>query len=408
MRSRLLFSTVLTALCAVLGLGIPVGILGTKLVRKDVTERLEREADVVARAADRAQAGGKPLSADDIAQLLRPGHQATFRIGGRLFTVGKPIQGDTIRASSGPLPKTHVTVIASISESSQRVLFVWLVVGLLGLAVLAVAFAFGVVLSRRLTRPLEQLASAASRLGTGDFSARAGHHDLPEIDAVAGALDASAARIASLLAREREFSANVSHQLRTPLTALHLRLEEMQHAPDMASAQRIAVEALRQSERLEQTTRGLLALARDQTEQPGEFDVGVLIHEHAAGWRRIFARREMVLTLRAELGVRASGSAAAIGQALDVLLENALEHGADEASVTMRAEDGEVVIEVANGGAGVPPGLEEHVFERHISLHGSTGLGLAVARALIEREGGRLRLASARPAVFELYLHQPG
>jgi signal transduction histidine kinase len=63
-----------------------------------------------------------------------------------------------------------------------------------------------------------------------------------------------------------------------------------------------------------------------------------------------------------------------------------------------------VVIRVSDSGDGIPPGHEEHVFQRHVSLHGGTGLGLPVARALIEREGGRLRLANARPVVFELCL----
>src|SRR5438876_366924 len=77
--------------------------------------------------------------------------------------------------------------------------------------------------SRRVMGPLRRLASAAARLGAGDFSARAGRFGVPEVDAVAEAQDVSAARIAQLVAQERAFSANVSHQLRTPLTALQLR-----------------------------------------------------------------------------------------------------------------------------------------------------------------------------------------
>src|SRR5438270_406798 len=102
-------------------------------------------------------------------------------------------------------------------------------------AVLILGVPLGIVEARhtrteatgRLVRPLDAMADTSRRLGEGDFSARAGRFGIPEVDVVAEALDASAERIAGMVAREREFSGNVSHQLRTPLTALRLRLEEV-------------------------------------------------------------------------------------------------------------------------------------------------------------------------------------
>ena len=100
----------------------------------------------------------------------------------------------------------------------------------------------------------------------------------------------------------------------------------------------------------------------------------------------------------------ATATPAGLGQALDVLLENALRHGIQGAVVQATAGEDEVSVSVSDDGPGVPPGEEERIFDRNVSLHGGTGIGLAVARALVERDGGRLRLARARPPRFEILL----
>jgi signal transduction histidine kinase len=121
-------------------------------------------------------------------------------------------------------------------------------------------------------------------------------------------------------------------------------------------------------------------------------------------WRPVFARAGGDLSCRVEPGLRVRATPGAIGQAVDVLLENALQHGGGRARLEAIARNGAVVVAVSDEGAGVPVDAREEIFERHVSLGGGSGLGLAVARALVETDGGTLRLATPQPARFEITL----
>ena len=137
--------------------------------------------------------------------------------------------------STGSALRGSVIAEAPASEVEGRIHRVWLLIAALAAGGVLTAIALAALQARRLARPLETIARRSAQLGDGDFSVRAGHFGVPEIDAIAQGLDSSAERIGGLVAREREFSGNVSHQLRTPLTALRLRLEEAGHAGDPAA-----------------------------------------------------------------------------------------------------------------------------------------------------------------------------
>jgi signal transduction histidine kinase len=406
MRRRLLASTTLIALAAILVLGIPLGIVGSRLVRTDATARLEREADAVAADVQRQLAQHRPLDRGGLLALVKHGDRIVVAVPGRpRFSVGPDVSGRTLRVRSGASAGPSVTVVAAAHDVQTRQREVWLLIA--GLGVLGIAVAVGLALeqSRRVMGPLRRLASTAARLGAGDFSARAGRFGVPEVDAVAEAQDVSAARIAQLVAQERAFSANVSHQLRTPLTALQLRLDAVRDAADLDEARVEADAAQAQSERIERTIADLLAMARDERRAAGgPLDLGALATEHAAAWRPVFARAGGELSCRVEPGLRVRATPGAIGQAVDVLLENALQHGGGRARVEAAARNGAVVLAVSDEGAGVPVDAREEIFERHVSLGGGSGLGLAVARALVETDGGTLRLATPQPARFEIAL----
>lgn len=406
MRRRLLGSTALIALAAVVVLGVPLGIVEANRQRSEARARLEREADAVAAAIDDRIEARRPLDPHALARLVRPGHQVLITLpSGRRVTVGSPVRGTLFAEASGASEHAHVVGRAPASEISEGVRHTWLLVGLLGAGAVAAATALGALQARRLARPLERLAATSEQLGTGDFSARAGRFAIPEMDAVAAALDATAVRIAHLLGREREFSANVSHQLRTPLTALRLRLEELAQLEDPALLAAETEGALQQADRLERTISDLLSAARSgRAGEVRALRLDELAARHLATWRPVYERDRRELVLDAPGPVMGMASPGAVGQALDVLLDNALRHGAGPVRVTVDEQDGGPRIAVADAGPGVPEGAEREIFERGSSLGGGTGVGLHLARTLVEVDGGQLVLAEPRPARFEIRL----
>jgi signal transduction histidine kinase len=267
----------------------------------------------------------------------------------------------------------------------------------------AVASLVARVLAGRLGRPVDALAVAAARLGEGDFSVRAGRSGVAEVDAVAATLDATADRLGRLLGRERAFSADASHQLRTALAGLRLRLEAARLLPGADQEQAIA-DALAEVDRLEDTVEQLLALARDAGVPRDRLEVGEVLRRVERGWHGRLAADGRPLRVRVEGDlppVRAS--TAAVTQVMDVLVGNAAEHGAGTVTVRARAAPGGLAVEVSDEGPGVT-GDPARVFARRDGGATGHGIGLALARSLAEAEGGRLLLQHAEPPVVFVLL----
>jgi signal transduction histidine kinase len=294
-----------------------------------------------------------------------------------------------------------------LSAGASRLRLVWLQLAALAIVALVLSAVVASALGRRLTRPLESLGRDAARIGEGDFTVKAASTGLPEIDRVGTDLGRTAERVSSLFAREQAFTADASHQLRSPLTGLRLTLEaELAHPrPDHQEAITLA---LADVERLEKTIDDLLHLARDTATSRTAVDLGEVLDELGRRWHANFAQVGRRLTVSPGTDIAAPTiSAAALTHVLDVLVDNARRHGQGDVVVSTRSHAGAVSISVTDQGAGVAH--PDTVFDRRTSPGGGTGIGLALARRLTEAEGGRLRLRVAGAGTtFEVTLPAPG
>lgn len=265
----------------------------------------------------------------------------------------------------------------------------------LGLVIVAGAAAVGIFLARRLARPVEALTAAATRLGDGDFATTAPHSGIRELDDAAQALDRTARRLGDILDRERRFSADASHQLRTPLTGLRLALESTGVDGDVDRDEMIAA-ALGHADRLETTIDELLALARDIRPSDRTVDIRAVLDDLGKQWHERFARQHRTLHVDVEPDVGSVPvSPSALHHALDVLVTNALDHGRGRVWVTAApTAGGAVTIDVTDEGLGFAD--PDAALARNPDATGH-GIGLSLAASLVEAEGGRLLITNPGP-----------
>ncbi|HET7760784.1 MAG TPA: HAMP domain-containing sensor histidine kinase, partial [Phycicoccus sp.] len=217
------------------------------------------------------------------------------------------------------------------------------------------------------------------------------------------ALARGAQQGAKRLASERDFAADASHQLRTPLTALLMRLEEIASTDDLGVVEEEANIAIGQVERLSRVVDDLMSRTRSGVGASPAVSLDSVLASLQREWQPAFAAARRSIHVSGERGLGVRATPVALAQILTTLLENSLAHGRGTVEISARRSGPSVVIEVTDGGEGVPATIAPHVFERSVSSSG-TGLGLSLARDLAEAAGGRLELVSARPAVFALFL----
>lgn len=406
MRRRLLISTLTVALVAVAILGIPASIAGLRLIDDEARRTVDDVASRISRFVDARLAEGLDVSAQTLALQLGDDLHVLVRLpDGTTITAGSP-EGPAAIRSSELTPRGATVTVTEAAEAlsdQRRQLFV-LVAGA-SAAALAVAAALGLVLARRLSEPLVELALAAERFGSGQARPPGVRTGIPEVDRVGEVLESSGRRIADTLAAERRFATEASHQLRTPLTALSMRLEEIAAADDLAAVRSESHVALDQVERLAGVVSELLARSRTaRTGLTTEVDVDAVLRQQVLEWRPAFASRARTVRLDNPAPLRALASPGGLAQVVATLLENSLVHGAGQTTVGTRSRGSSVVVEVTDEGAGVPASLVGSLFERSVSGGSGTGLGLALARDLAEADGGRLALVAQQPAVFALFL----
>lgn len=430
MRRRILRAVVIAVVCAVVLFSVPLAVATLRLYRQNEMSDLEQLADRVAVTVpadvhhprdpmelprvesgtwvgvydERARrvTGAGPAQGDGPVRLALAGQASSQRLGDRLVVVVPVGSGERVRAvvqasspADGPLRRAALTWAAMLALAAVAV---------------GVGATLGLRSSRRLARPLESLAETAGQLETGDLSARADKSGLPEADEVASALNRAAERIEELLRRERAFSADASHQLRTALTRVRLELEgapaeeagaagAQAPGPSGASVARNPRAAIRAAlaslDAMETMVADLLALARDMPER-APLDVQVLLADAERRWHGELAAVGRPLRIAVEEDLPdAVGSARAGRQVLDVLLSNALAHGSGTVTVTARDAAGVLAVDVEDEGPGLPEG--EDIFARRRAGGSGHGIGLALARSLVDTEGGRLMVSRRAP-----------
>jgi signal transduction histidine kinase len=414
-KGRIVRTTVAVAAIAVLLLAVPLAIVVAALYRDETAQVLLGDA---ARAA--AAVPAPPLEPGDPVEFPAASSGAVIGVyapdGARIAGAG-PARADgltldalqgrpTTAARNGEISvalpvgaqeRVVGAVRASLPQEAvdARVHGTWFVMVGIGAAAIMVAAMLALWQARRLSRPLEALARSAAQLGEGDFSATTSPSSVKEIDTVAEVMRETSQRLAGVLERERAFSADASHQLKTPLTAMRIRLEGALATPqaDHDAEIRGAVEAI---DRLEHSVDELLRLARDDPGDRRALDLPMLIEQWCAPWRSRLngSGRQVDLSIPRDLPTIVV-SESALHQILAVLVDNAITHGAGTVSLSARAMPGGVTIDVGDQGAGVDDA--QHIFERRSSGGAGTGIGLALARSLAEAERGRLTLLARGP-----------
>jgi signal transduction histidine kinase len=404
---RLLVSTLAVAVAAVLLLGVPLGFVVGGLKSRDANAQLKHDATALATGLQERFDEGLPPDIGGFARLWPDRYVTIVERGGGRTTAGtRPPAHDTITGSARTRDFT-VTVAADDSIVIGQVTSGLVMIGSLALLAIAVAVGLALLLARRLTRPLEELAGAADRLGSGDARPVGRRYGVPELDRVAEGLDGSAKRINELLTAERDFAVDASHQLRTPLTALSMRLEEMIAAADYPDVVREeGAAALAQTERLADVVGQLLGRARRSVSgTPSLASVDDIVAQQVVEWEPAFRRLSRKLEVTGEKGLYAYVTLGSAAQVIATLLDNALVHGAGTVTIRTSQTPRSVVIEVRDEGKGVPPELVPRIFERSVSgTPGGTGLGLSLARTVAAADGGQVVLVRPKPAVFALFL----
>jgi signal transduction histidine kinase len=296
-----------------------------------------------------------------------------------------------------------IRTVVPAAETSRGVTRSWLILALLGGLLVLLALVVADRLARSLIRPITDLSDVSHRLANAELTARAEPAGPPELREVAGALNQLAGRIQDLLRQEREHVADLSHRLRTPLTALRLEAEGLR---DPAESAQLGAAA----DALERAVSGLIRQARRRGEgEPAVCDAVAVMADRAAFWAVLAEDTGREMTVEPAAGPEPVALAAdELAAAVDALLGNVFAHTPDETPFAVRLESapgGPAVLTVADAGPGMPAGL----VRRGVSGGDSTGLGLDIARRAAQASGGHLEIRAGEPsgAVVAMHLGRP-
>ena len=316
--------------------------------------------------------------------------------------------GEELLASAAPVYRAGRVVgavrltqsVGAVNDATNRTTLAILAVGV---AVLVVALFVAFLLARGIAQPIVRLEEAAQRIAAGDLDARAPVAGSDEQRSLAQSFNTMTERLGRAIRAQREFAADASHQLRTPLTGLRLRLEEARAATTRADLEHEIDAGLREVDRIAQTVDELLVLSRTgERDTPGAvIDLAEVVQAGARRWHATAQANGLDLATETAATQPVWCARADLDRALDAVVENAILYGTHGSSVTIRAEGS--AIDVLDEGPGIAPGEEEQIFARfrrgRAGADGTpgTGLGLAIARELMRCWDGDAEIANRPP-----------
>lgn len=413
MRRRILGSMLMVGALAVCGFGVPLALVVQDRYYDEALLDLSTQASTAA-----VSVPGSFAQERDTPELPDPARDIDVALydadGRRVIGEGPDLADGAVTAvlelGAAQQRRHELTVVVPVSNEetvvgairthlsddvvAARTHRTWL--AMTGLATMVLG-ATGLIAGRRsrtLSRPILTLRDDAVKIGAGGPMSQLCDSGIAEIDAVREALAQSGTRLASAMTRERELSADLAHQIRTPLASLRIRLEQIQR---LGGAESEGIQAsLDEVDRLEGIVGDVLTLARNSERPHRPVPLATLLRTTVEAWEPRVATTGRRLDYGAEPTLPwVQASPAAVGQILDVLLDNALTHG--EGTIQIRARrvgPGAVVSVRDDGSAVVDPAA---IFVRGGSEASGAGIGLAFARRLADAEGLRLVLANPGP-----------
>ena len=439
MTRRIVLTYFLLTLIALALLAIPLGLTFARQEKNRLLFDVEKDADAIATAlhipndgtsidtrdAERyaARTGGTVIVVDKQGRALvdtaypddpnrdystRPeiqGALAGRREDGtrRSETAGTTLVYAAVPIADGGEVVGALRITFPTATLNERVRNVWGQVALLCFVVLVAVTIVGLVLARTVTKPVRALENATDRFAAGDFSARVRDDSgPPELRHLAARFNRMAAQTEQLIGAQQRFVADASHQLRTPLTALRLRVENLEASTD--GADRTAITAIAaEIDRMSRLVDGLLLLAREDgsVQQTGTTDLAAAVLERVDAWTDAARVRDVTLVADVPDHAPTLVVPGAVEQIIDNLVDNALRAAPTETTVHVRVVAGVNVVElhVVDAGPGLDRAASERAFDRFWRAPnapaGGSGLGLAIVQKLVEASGGSVRLDAA-------------
>jgi signal transduction histidine kinase len=405
-RRRLVLAASAITLTVILCFAIPLGLLVRRVANDRALQAADRSArtlvPVVASVRDRATVervvqGVSTASAGSVSVIEADGsilgppalvdEDVTLARRGRSFTADVP--GGRRLLDPVVTPDGSVAVISVFVPSvalDRGVRSAWLVLAGLSLAILLVAVAVADRLARTITEPVAELATTAERLGQGDLDARVEPAGPPEIVEVGETLNRLAGRITGLLAAERELVADLSHRLRTPITALRLDAESLRNADERAHMGDDVDQVVRSLDQL------ITEARRDDRRLPSSCDLADITRHRLDFWGVLLEEQDRPFDVALPpVPALVPVAPADLEAAIDALVGNVVAHTPDGVSLSVSVAPGSGGWELVVDDDG-PGFAHDGVAVRGTSGGGSTGLGLDIAQRTAERTGGSMRL----------------